>query len=245
MKYLPKFILLLICCLLAGQSSAQADFKPYNPKDGPTATLLGLGGGLIGVSTYFGRKVKPLTKAQLASLNSDGIWGIDRYSLTTYSLAADEWTDKLLLASFASPFAVLLSKRGRDNFNDIGLVVLQGALLNTGLNNFSKVFVKRSRPFVYDPDMPLHIRQGHSARYSFYSGHAATSAFFSMTAAKLYNDLYPESKARPYVWATAAIIPALVSYGRMRGGRHFFTDVLTGFIVGSAVAIIVPELNKR
>lgn len=225
--------------------SAQAEFRPYNPSNGPTAELLGLGAGFLGVSSYFGRKVQPLTEAQIAELDMNRVWGIDRYSLKTYSLPADEWTDKLLLAAFASPFMVLLGKSGRNNFNDVSLIVFEGALLNAGLNNLSKVFGRRARPYAYNPDVPLHIKQQQSTRYSFYSGHAATSAFFSITAAKLYNDLYPDSAAKPYVWVTAALIPAFVSYGRMKGGRHFFTDVLTGFIVGSAVALVVPELNKR
>lgn len=239
------FVMLLLLAGLRQESlRAQEGLRPYNPQGSTTVPLLGLGGSLLTVSSYFGRKVEPLTEEQIMGLTQDKIWGIDRFSLGTYSLPADEWTDKLLLASFASPFFVLLSERGRNNFNDISLVVFQGALLNAGLNNMSKVFGKRARPYVYNPDVPIHIKQSQSSRYSFYSGHAATSAYFAITAAKLYNDLYPESKARPYVWATAALIPAFISYGRMKGGRHFFTDVLTGFIVGSAVAIIVPELNK-
>ncbi len=243
-RFIPLF-LLFISLLFSGQVNSQEIFRPYDASNGPVAALLGFGTGALGVSSYFGRKVKPLTDEQIRSLDPANIWGIDRYSLGTYSLPADEWTDKLLLGAFASPFFVLLGKRGRDNFNDISLIVFEGALINAGLNNMSKVFGKRARPYNYNPDVPNHIKKQISSRYSFYSGHAATSAFFSITAAKLYNDLYPDSKARPYVWAVGALIPALVSYGRMRGGRHFFTDVLTGFIVGSAVAIAVPELNKR
>lgn len=238
------FLLLFVGVLLLSKLSAQNVFRPYQPSSSTTAPVLGIGGSLVTVSTYFGSKVEVLSEDQIKSLDQSRIWGVDRYSLGTYSLAADEWTDKLLVASFASPFFVLLSERGRNNFNDIGLVVFQGAVLNAGLNNFSKVFGKRTRPYVYNPDVPLHIKQKKSSRYSFYSGHSATSAYFSITAAKLYNDLYPDSKARPYVWATAALIPAFVSYGRMKGGRHFFTDVLVGTLVGSAIAIIIPELNK-
>lgn len=234
---------LWLCVFLA--LPAQEGLRPYDPGAGPTAEVLGLGGTMLTVSSVFGRKVPPLTPAEIASLDRNRVWGIDRYSLATYSLPADEWTDKLLLASFASPFFVLLGQRGRSNFNDISLIVFQGALLNAGLNNMSKVFGRRARPYVYNPDVPLHIKQKVSSRYSFYSGHSATSAFFALSAAKLYNDLYPDSRARPYVWATAALIPTLVSYGRMRGGRHFLTDVFVGTLVGSAVAILVPSWHRR
>lgn len=241
---MSRFLRPLIMCLFFVQMLGAQGLRPYNPSNGPTAELLTLGGTITGVSMYLDKKVKPLTLEQIERLNQDNIWGIDKFSLRTYSLPADEYTDKLLLLAFAGPFFNLLSSRGRDNFNDISLVVFQGALLNAALVNLSKTVARRARPYTYNPDVPLDTKMKKSSRYSFFSGHAATSAFFAFTGAKLYNDLYPQSKARPFVWAAAAMIPTAVSYGRMKGGRHFFTDVLTGFLVGSAVALIVPELHK-
>ncbi|MEL6274395.1 MAG: phosphatase PAP2 family protein [Bacteroidota bacterium] len=239
-----RLVLFIVSTLFTGLLSGQ-EFRPYNPSQGPTAGLLGLGGGITLYSTYLGNRVEPMSIEQINSLDANRIWGIDRFSLRHYSLPADEWTDKLLLAAFATPFFNLLSKRGRDNFGDIGLVVFEGALLNAALVNLSKVTAKRARPYNYNPDVPIDIKQSKSARYSFFSGHAATSAFFAFSGAKLYHDLYPDSKARPYVWAAASLIPTFVAYGRMKAGRHFFTDVLTGFVVGTTVALVVPELNKR
>lgn len=240
-----RSLFLLFFCLatLLTTLSAQ-NFRPYDASKGPTAELLTLGGTITIGSMYLDSKVKPLTLEQIAAQTTDGIWGIDRYSLRNYSLPADEWTDKLLVAAFAAPFFTLLSKQGRDNFGDVSLIVLEGALLNSALVNLSKTLVRRSRPYTYNPDVPIDTKQQKSSRYSFFSGHAATSAYFAFTGAKLYHDLYPNSNARPYVWAIAAAIPTLVSYGRMKGGRHFFTDVLTGFLVGSSIALLVPELNK-
>ena len=42
----------------------------------------------------------------------------------------------------------------------------------------------------------------------------------------------------------AAVVPAITAYLRVKGGKHFYTDVITGYLVGAAVGLIVPELHK-
>lgn len=239
----PQQLLLLWLILLSGLLPAQG-LQVYDPSGGTNSVLFGLGGSLTVSSVMLDRRVKPMTDEDIKMLDLDRIWGIDRYSTRHLSLPADEFTDKLLVTSFASPFLLLLDQPGRDNFDDMALVVFQGALINSGLINLTKVLAKRPRPYNYNPDAPLDTKLRKSSRYSFFSGHVATSAYFSFTTARLYSDLYPDSRARPLVWATAAVIPAAVAYGRMRAGRHFFTDVLVGFVAGTAIALTVPSLHK-
>lgn len=237
-------LLLLLFLSVSGLLPAQG-LQPYDPSSGTNAALLGFGGTLTTTSVLLDKRVSPLTEADIAVLSIDKIPPIDRYSARTFSLGADEFTDKLLLASFASPFFLLLDKPGRDNFDDMALIVFQGAVINSGLINLSKVLVRRSRPYTYNPDAPLDTKLRKSSRYSFFSGHSATAAYFSITTAQLYSDLHPESSARPYVWVAAALVPAAVSYGRMKAGKHFFTDVLVGTAVGTAIALLVPALHRN
>lgn len=242
-KSYPTLLLFLIaiCCslLLPGQG-----LRPYNPSNATNASLLGLGGTITIGSMFLDKKVVPMTELEVGNLDVDNILPIDRYSLRHLSFKTDEFTDKLLLTSFASPFFLMLDRTGRDNFNDMALIVFEGALLNAALINLTKVTARRARPYNYNPDAPLDIKLRKSSRYSFYSGHVATAAYFSFTTAQLYSDLHPQSGARPYVWAAAALIPATVAYGRMRAGKHFFTDVLVGFVAGTAIALTVPALHR-
>lgn len=240
-RLLPTFLLVLLLSVLAcGQG-----LRPYNPSSTTNTVLTAIGGTVTGVSVMLDKRVIPLTEDQLEVLTIDKVWGIDRFSTRHLSLEADEFTDKLLLAGFASPFLLMLDRTGRENFNDMALIVFQGGLINAGLINLTKVLVRRARPYNYNPDAPLDTKMRKSSRYSFYSGHTATSAYFSMTAAKLYSDLHPDAKNKGLMWAAAAAIPVAVSYGRMRAGRHFFTDVLVGFVTGTAIALTVPSLHKR
>ena len=235
----------LVVALLATQLLPAQGLQPYNPSNATNAVLLGLGGSLTTTSVLLDRRVNPLTEDDISILEINRIPGIDMFSTRHLSLQADEATDKLLLASFASPFFLLLDRPGRQNFNQVALIVFQGAMINSGLINLTKVLVRRPRPYNYNLDAPLDTKLKKSSRYSFFSGHSATTAYFALTTAKLYNDLYPNSGARPYVWLGAALLPAAVSYGRMRAGRHFFTDVLVGTAVGTVIALVVPTLHKN
>jgi membrane-associated phospholipid phosphatase len=239
--------LLSLCWLLALSFATllpAQGLQPYNPSKATNGIMIGLGGSLTIGTMFLDKKVTPMTELEVKNLDVDKIWPIDRFSLRHLSFEADEFTDKLLLTSFASPFFLLLDKTGRDNFDDMAMIVFQGAMLNAALVNLSKSGVKRARPYNYNPDAPLDIKLRKSSRYSFYSGHVATAAYFSFTTAQLYNDLHPNSKARPYIYATAALIPAAVAYGRMRAGKHFFTDDLVGFAAGTAIALTDPALHR-
>ncbi|WP_020570229.1 phosphatase PAP2 family protein [Neolewinella persica] len=243
---ISRFILCL-CFLLALCFSAALPaqgLQPYNPSKATNGIMIGLGGSITIGSMFLDKKVTPMTELEVKNLDVNKIWPIDRFSLRHLSFESDEFTDKLLLTSFASPFFLLLDKTGRDNFDDMAMIVFQGAMLNSALINLSKTTARRPRPYNYNPDAPLDIKLRKSSRYSFYSGHVATAAYFSFTTAQLYNDLHPNSKARPYIYAAAALIPATVAYGRMRAGKHFFTDVLIGFAAGTAIALTVPALHR-
>lgn len=237
--------LLTLTVLFSILSVHAQGLSPYAPSPGTNIGLITFGGTITLGSMYLDRKVEPMTELQIMNLDFDNIPPIDRYSTRHLSFRTDEFTDKLLLTSFASPFFLLLDKPGRDNFDDMAMIVFQGALINSALVNLSKVVAKRPRPYNYNPDAPLDLKMKKSAQYSFFSGHVATSAYFSFTTAQLFSDLHPDSNLKPYIWAAAALIPTTVAYGRMRAGKHFFTDVLTGFVVGSAVALTVPALHRR
>jgi membrane-associated phospholipid phosphatase len=47
------------------------------------------------------------------------------------------------------------------------------------------------------------------------------------------------------MWTSAALIPAITGLCRYGAGKHFFTDILVGYAIGSAVGILVPQLHKR
>ena len=111
--------------------------------------------------------------------------------------------------------------------------------------DLTKNLVSRPRPFTYYNAAPLADRMDSDARKSFFSGHTSMTAANSFYAAKMYSDLYPDSRWRPWVWTAAAVLPAITAQQRMAAGKHFLSDVLVGYVVGGFIGYMVPEFHRR
>lgn len=59
--------------------------------------------------------------------------------------------------------------------------------------------VVRSRPYVYGNIAPIEKRISATAQRSFFAGHTAATAAATFFAAKVFQDMNPNSKAKPYV----------------------------------------------
>ncbi|MFD1187393.1 phosphatase PAP2 family protein [Pontibacter rugosus] len=114
-----------------------------------------------------------------------------------------------------------------------------------GLYSLTAGLSRRRRPYVYGDSTPLELRTDKQATNSFYAGHTAATAAATFFLAKVYHDFNPDSPARPYIWAAAAAVPATVGYLRLKAGKHFLSDNIIGYIVGSGIGILVPELHRR
>lgn len=47
------------------------------------------------------------------------------------------------------------------------------------------------------------------------------------------------------MWTGAAILPALTGITRVKAGKHYWTDVITGYAVGALVGTLTPLLHRR
>lgn len=106
--------------------------------------------------------------------------------------------------------------------------VIGAGLVNTVL----KVSFNRPRPDVFP------WRTQHVGLASFPSGHAMTSIVVYGTLAFLIGRLAPTRWLRRLVWGVAVMVILLVGLSRLYLGVHYPSDVLAGFIIGGAWAII-------
>lgn len=233
----------LLLLLLPMLAHSQYTF-PYELSTDVDLPLLSAGLLTTGVAVYLDRRVEPLQQKDIDLLNMNQVSKFDQYSTRHFSSGAHQFSNVTALTSIAFPFALLLDRPNRDNASEIVLITLQGALLNAGIINLTKAAVRRPRPFVFNGSAPLELKLKQNARYSFFSGHAAVSSYFTFAGAQMYNDIYPDSRHRTTVWATAAVLPLLTSYGRMRAGKHYLSDVLVGYGVGAILGIVVPRLHR-
>lgn len=236
---------LLLLCFLSVIHSALVGQSPYDLNWGRDGALAGSAGLTIGVSTLLDSRVAPFTESELARLDSSRVIGIDRWVIRQYSPRAQEVSDRFLFSTVALPLTLAFNRPTRREFDQVGVIALEGLLLTAGLTNLTKTLVKRPRPLVYNTDVPLHIRlESRRNRYSFFSGHTSLSACGSFLTAKMFSDFHPDSNLKPAVWAGAAALPALTGYLRVRGGKHYLTDVLVGYAIGALVGVLVPELHR-
>ncbi|WP_020179116.1 phosphatase PAP2 family protein [Methylopila sp. M107] len=102
-----------------------------------------------------------------------------------------------------------------------------GALLNTAL----KIGFARPRPDLVD-----HLVQVQSL--SFPSGHAMSSAVIYLTIGALLAQSEPRWAIRGYIFAVAGLLTLLIGVSRVYLGVHYPTDVLAGWALGAAWALL-------
>ena len=106
------------------------------------------------------------------------------------------------------------------------------AALGAGvLNSVLKVGFDRARPDVFPWRTP------HTGLSSFPSGHATAAIVVYGTLAFLIARLAPTRLLRLLTWGVAALIVLLIGVSRVYLGVHYPSDVVGGFITGTAWAV--------
>ncbi len=182
---------------------------------------------------------------ELNELSKDDVPGIDRFAAGNSSENADQISYYPFYGSFAVPVVMMLVDGNmRKNAGQISVMYIESMATTGALYTITAGLVDRPRPLVYDTSVPEGDRREGGAQRSFFAGHTAATASATFFAAKIYNDFYPDSALKPYVWTAAAAVPAWVAYLRTKAGKHFLTDNIVGYAIGAASGILIPELHK-
>jgi membrane-associated phospholipid phosphatase len=241
-------LLILLTFVITATLKAQTPaprISPYGLSWKLDAPMLGTSIALNTSYLLLKRRLPPLTEPQILALRRDDIWAFDRSPTYNWSVKAAHVSDGLMFFAIASPALLLLDPNVRRDAPKVGFMAFQTFALTSGITNLTKILVHRTRPYVYNPNAPMDKKTAADARLSFFSGHTSVSSSMSFFTAKVYHDYNPTSRARPYIWAAAALVPAVTGFLRWRAGKHYITDIVVGYVVGALVGIGVPELHKR
>ncbi len=240
--------------LSSGFASAQSSF-PYQLSWKRQSIIAGTALGL-GVADLIARnQIVSFTEAEILQLDPSTVPAFERRITERYSEAAAHRSDFGLYLSAGAGIAVpVVSLTGSaaqptkySRWQEAGIFGLMWLETNivTGLGtDLVKSLVARTRPFAYNSAVPIGEKLDPDARKSFFSGHTSITTANAFFAAKVFADLYPDSKWKPFVWSGAALVPAWVGLERVLAGKHFPTDVAVGYLFGAAIGYLIPELNN-
>jgi membrane-associated phospholipid phosphatase len=189
----------------------------------------------------------PYTRAELDMLDRSSVNGFDRLATYNWNQQHQDISDVLLLVSLATPTLFLASEHTRHDIGKLSLMGLEVVLFSSGLTSAIKATVNRTRPFVYNPELDYEIRRHAESRRSFISGHTSFSSSICFFVAKVMTDYHPDMKTgwKVGIWTFSAALPATVATLRVTGGKHYPTDVLTGYAVGALSGVLIPHLHKK
>mgnify|MGYP000586332424 CR=1 FL=1 len=240
-------IISLIACLcffVFIQKSVAQDSPIYNIDWTKDSYVFATGGLLLGSAYLIDRNHNIITATELNQLNAENVNSFDRSAISNNNINSAELSDYCRDLMLAVPLTLLASKRGRKEWGNIGILYMETLLTNTAATFVSKIAIPRNRPFTYNNELSIAERQTSTAKQSFYSGHTSHVSSLSFFTASVLSDLYPESKLKFLWWSAAATVPAVAGYWRYDAGRHFPTDVITGYVIGAAIGCLVPRLHK-
>lgn len=222
---------------------APSPYKTAFIKDG---LVIAAATGVTLIGYEFIKNKKNLTPAELAGKTKDKLPFFDRGNAGYYSAQANKDSYILFDASYAIPVLMtLIDKNERTRTGQLIVLYFETIGITGAMYTLTAGLVYRSRPFVYGTKAPLDKRIDKGGQRSFYGGHVATTAAATFLTAKIFSDFNPHSNLRPYLWAAAGSLTALMGYMRYKAGYHFLSDCIVSGIIGGSTGILIPALHKN
>jgi len=232
---IPAFLLIRVC-------NAESPYENYKPGD----TFIYAGAAAGGILSHFiSNRLQPLTESEVEALDPNDVHPFDRSAIFNRSEFAARFSDWGMFTSLALPVALMTQRHVREDYNKVGYLYLQTLAITAVVTQLTKGTTRRTRPYVYNPQVSLEEKLTRDARKAFFSGHTSLSFAGAVYTAKVLSDYYPDSNWTTYAWVGALALSGSTAYCRVRAGKHFPTDVLVGALVGGGIGYLIPQCHKK
>lgn len=181
----------------------------------------------------------------IQNIKKEDVNSFDRWAAGYNSEKAADISDLIFYGSMPLPAVLFLDKEIRKDAGKVGFLYLESMALTGLLYTGSAYLYDRFRPYVYNETTPMGDRLEGNAKNSFFAGHVALVATSGFFIAKIYSDYHPGSSFNKVLFGLAGAATATTGYLRLKGGRHFPSDVLLGAAVGTLSGILVPHFHKN
>jgi membrane-associated phospholipid phosphatase len=230
---------LLVLVLICPPATASPAF-PFALDFLGDSSLVASGLALYGSSVYF-QSIKPAPQA--AAIDSSNIPVFDRLYPATPSASLSSSGDYLSIGLAALPLALAYGRSGGEIL-DLGIVYFESLERAYSLDALSKSTIVRYRPYAYSTTVPADFSDPTVAA-SFPSANSSLAFAAATFGGYVFGELYPDSPARPWVWAGSLALATTVSVLLVAGGDHFASDAAAGAAIGAASGLLVPLLHER
>lgn len=187
------------------------------------------------------------TESELNALDRSEINSFDRKVTTFQDESALRMSDIILYGSISLPLYFLSNHHTSQDITSLLVMSAEVFSITNTLSMNAKFITNRTRPLAYNPNFSLEKRKLKTNKLSFFSGHTAHTAGLFVFTAKVVNDYHPNMRTgqKIAVWTIALGVPAYTGYLRVKGGKHFYSDVITGYAVGTIAGWLIPHLHKK
>ncbi|WKZ66482.1 MAG: phosphatase PAP2 family protein [Flavobacteriales bacterium] len=233
----PGLKLRALSLLLIG-TSVHAQTR-HDLRWGREAMIVGVGLGLNTSGLLLAQRPRP------EAIRPGPVPSIDRVSTRLWHPQASRASDALFgIAAGAAVLGAIRNQHGEQPLLPVAIIA-QSTLLSIGLTTTVKELVRRPRPYLHNSDVPPSLHDARKDHLSFWSGHTANTAAITFACASLVQHSDAPRGWRTAAWIAAAGAPALMGYLRIRAGKHFPTDVIAGYAVGTAVGLGTAYFHRQ
>lgn len=235
---------IFVACLLSGFffapeiSAVEKPLSVYRIDPTVDSTVIGVSAAVNLVPTIFASSlIDPRCPCSPTEVNA-----IDRGVIGNHSEFANVLSDVKVAAAMIVPVTANAFDLGFSPEFWEDFVVFSEALLVSGaLTTTAKYLIQRPLPVIYSGDDPSLIAKPGGYR-SFFSGHTAT-AFAALSVASM--TLHYRYQTGAWPWVVTAAVGTSVAVERVLAGRHFYSDVVVGAVVGTGIGILIPWMHRR
>jgi membrane-associated phospholipid phosphatase len=155
--------------------------------------------------------------------------------------------DTLVAITLTLPLAAQLGDGFNEELGREVLIYSETIALSAALNSAAKYLVQRPRPYTYNPspEVQRYARaEGKDSRLSFYSGHSSLAFTAAVAGSYLFAAGSKNVRGRAAFWGVELALATATANFRVRAGKHFYSDVLVGALLGTALGYVVPRLHE-
>jgi membrane-associated phospholipid phosphatase len=244
-------ILSIIICLVIPAWGQTGNF-PYKLSAGRDIILISSGSLLMDGGAIGHNQKAQMSLDELALLDRSDVNVVDRFATNYFNTELNDLRESFEPVSVAIAFLSVgsygiysqIETHEWEAIKTLGLMYLEGLYICEGTMLVTKTIINRPRPYTYNTDIPLATRDWGANNESFFSGNATILFYNSVFLSTVFSDLFPDSKLKPWIWASTLSLSTFSGILSVRSGWHFPTDVITGALIGGISGYLIPQIHK-